>query len=79
MIFQNYVSMLYIRIDIRHLWQALRNFAMGDFEENVEEMVETLREAPGGDRVRRGRDQGRDRRSRRPQERDRRQDGDDAW
>ena len=54
MIFQSYVSMLYIRIDIRHLgWRALRNFAMADFEENVEEMVETTREAVGGNRVRR--------------------------
>ena len=34
---------------------------MADFEENVEEMVGTTREAVGGDRVRRGRD----RRSRR--------------
>ena len=52
------------------------NFAMVDFEENVEEMVGTTREAAGDDRVRRGRDQGRDRR---PRERDRRQDGDDGW
>ena len=29
---------------------------MADFEENVEEMVETTREAADGDRVRRGRD-----------------------
>ena len=29
---------------------------MADFEENVEEMVGTTREAAGGDRVRRGRD-----------------------
>ena len=38
------------------VWRALRNFAMADFEENVEEMVGTTREAAGGDRVRRGRD-----------------------
>ena len=38
------------------VWQALRNFAMTDFEENVEEMVETTRVAAAGDRVRRGRD-----------------------
>ena len=35
---------------------ALRNFAMADFEENVEEMVGTTREAADRDRVRRGRD-----------------------
>ena len=29
---------------------------MADFEENVEEMLGTTREAAGGDRVRRGRD-----------------------
>ena len=53
MIFQSYVSMLYIRIDIRHqiVWRALRNFAMADFKKNVEDMVGTTREA-GGDRVR---------------------------
>ena len=33
----------------------MRNFAMADFEENVEEMVGTTREAAGDDRVR-GRD-----------------------
>ena len=47
------------------VWRALRNFAMADFEENVEEMVGTTGEAADGDRVRRGRDrrsQGRDRR-----------------
>ena len=38
------------------VWRALRNFAMADFEENIEEMVGTTREAAGGDRVRRGRD-----------------------
>ena len=38
------------------VWRALRNFAMADFEENVEEMVKTTREAADGDRVRRGRD-----------------------
>ena len=38
------------------VWRALRNFAMADFEENVEEMVGTTREAADGDRVRRGRD-----------------------
>ena len=36
--------------------RALRNFAMAGFEENVEEMVGTTREAADGDRVRRGRD-----------------------
>ena len=46
-------------------WRALRNFAMADFEENLEEMVGTTREAAGGDSVQRGRD--------------RRQDGDDGW
>ena len=34
---------------------------MADFEENVQEMVGTTREAAGGDRVWRGRDRGRDR------------------
>ena len=38
------------------VWQALRNFAMADFAENVEEMVGTTREAADGNRVRRGRD-----------------------
>ena len=38
------------------VWRALLNFAMTDFEENVEEMVGTTREAADGDRVRRGRD-----------------------
>ena len=38
------------------VWRALRNFALADFEENVEEMVGTTREAADGDRVRRGRD-----------------------
>ena len=38
------------------VWRALRNFAMADFEENVEEMVETTREAADGDRFRRGQD-----------------------
>ena len=38
------------------VWRALRNFAMADFEENVEEMVGTTRKVAGGDRVRRGRD-----------------------
>ena len=52
-------------------WRALRNFAVVDFEENVEEMVGTTREAVCGDRVWRGRDRGRDRRFRWPQERDR--------
>ena len=37
---------------------------MADFEESIEEMVGTTREAAGGDRVRRGRDWGRDRWSR---------------
>ena len=38
------------------VWRALRNFAMTDFEENVEEMVGATREAADGDRVRQGRD-----------------------
>ena len=38
------------------VWRALRNFAIADFEENVEEIVETTREAADGDRVRWGRD-----------------------
>ena len=38
---------------------------MADFEENVEEMVGTARQAAGGDRGRRGRD--------------RRQNGGDGW
>ena len=38
------------------VWRALRNFAMADFEESVEEIVGTTREAADGDRVRRGRD-----------------------
>ena len=38
------------------VWRALRNFAMVDFEENVEEMVGMTREVAGCDRVRRGRD-----------------------
>ena len=42
------------------VWRALRNFAMADFEENVEEMGLTTREAAGGDRVLRGRDRGQD-------------------
>ena len=50
------------------VWRALRNFALADFEENVEEMVGTTREATGGDRVWRGRD----RRSRRSRGQDRR-------
>ena len=55
MIFQSYVSMLYIRIDIAiFVWRALKKFAMADFEENGEEMVGTTREVAGGDRVRRG-------------------------
>ena len=37
------------------VWRALRNFAIVDFEENIEEMVETTREVVDGDRVRRGR------------------------
>ena len=46
MIIQSYVSILYIRIDDRHLCLAsIANFAMSDFEENVEEMVGTTREA----------------------------------
>ena len=38
------------------VWRALRNCAMADFEENVEEMMGTTREAADGNRVRRGRD-----------------------
>ena len=38
------------------VWRALRNVAMADFEENVEEMVGTTREVADGDRVQRGRD-----------------------
>ena len=34
----------------------MRNFAMADFEENIEEMVGMTREAVDGDRVRWGRD-----------------------
>ena len=40
------------------VWRALRNFAMADFEKNVEEMVGMTREAVDGDRVQRGRDRG---------------------
>ena len=61
------------------VWRALRNLAMADFKENIEEMVGTTREAADGGRVRRGRDRGPDRRSRRLRERDRQQDGDDGW
>ena len=43
MIFQSYVSMLYIEsTSAIVVWRALRNFAMADFEENVEEMVGRL-------------------------------------
>ena len=48
MIFQSYVSMLYFIFESMtaiFVWRALRNFAMVDFEENVEEMVGTTREA----------------------------------
>ena len=38
------------------VWRALRNFAVADFEENVEEMMGTTREAADSDRVQRGRD-----------------------
>ena len=51
------------------VWRALQNFVMADFEENVEDMVGTTREAADGDRVRRGRDR----------RQDRRQDGGDSW
>ena len=54
------------------VWRALRNFAMADFEESVEKMVGTTREAADGDIFRRGRD-------RRSRGRDRRQDGGDGW
>ena len=43
MIFQSYVSMLYIRIDVRHL--CLAGIAKFYCEKNVEEMVGTTREA----------------------------------
>ena len=33
------------------VWRVLRNFAMADFEENVEEMVGTIREAADGDKT----------------------------
>ena len=50
------------------VWRALRNFAMVDFEENVDEMVGTTREAAAGSRspagTRRRRDRGQDRRFR---------------
>ena len=51
MIFQSYMSMLYIRIDDRYLCLAsIAKFCDGGFEENIEEMVETavVRES-GGD------------------------------
>ena len=32
------------------VWRALQNFAMADFEKNVEEMMGTTREAAGGDK-----------------------------
>ena len=38
------------------VWRSLRNFAMADFEENIEEMVGTTREVADGDRVQRGQD-----------------------
>ena len=54
MIFQSYVSMLYIGIDTRHLCLAsIAKFCDGVVVENVEEMMETTREATDGDRVRR--------------------------
>ena len=44
--FQSYVSMLYFRIDVCHLCLAsIAKFCVADFEENVEEMVGTTREA----------------------------------
>ena len=43
------------------VWLALRNFEMASFDENVEEMMGTTREAAGGKSVQRGRDRGRDR------------------
>ena len=44
-------------IDVHHLCLAsIVTFAMADFEENVEEIVRTTREAADGNRVRRGRD-----------------------
>ena len=45
---------------------------MANFEENVEEMVGTTREAAGGDKSPAGRD-------RRSRGRDQRQDGGDGW
>ena len=50
---------------------------MADFEESIEEMVGTTREAADGDRVPRERDRGLDRRSWRYRGRDRQQDGGD--
>ena len=45
MIFQSYVSMLYIRIDDRHLCLAsIVKFCDDGLEENVEDMMKTTRE-----------------------------------
>ena len=44
-------------IDVRHLCLAsIAKFCDGDFEENIEEMVQMTREVADGDRVRRGRE-----------------------
>ena len=56
------------------VWRALQNFAMADFEENVEEIVGSTKEAAGGDSLV----------GTRPvvpavPGRDRRQDGGDGW
>ena len=59
--------------------RALRNFAMADFEENVEEMVGTTREAADGDRVRRGRDGDETGDESAVPRRDQPQDGGDSW
>ena len=53
MIFQSFLCCIFESTSAIFVWRALRNFEMADFEENVEEMVGTTREAAGGDRVRR--------------------------
>ena len=61
MIFQSYLSLLYIQIDVHHLCLvSIAKLCDADFEENIEEMVGTTREAAVGDRVRRRRNRGRD-------------------
>ena len=56
MIFHSYVSMLYNRIDVRHLCLAsIAKFSDGGLEESFEKMVGTTREAAatesGGDKT----------------------------